>query len=380
MKKLYLLVIVICLNVEIKADIAPNPIQARGISAKFPTEIKMTYEKVTVSLTLDSSFVHCYFKLHNEGKAEKIQIGYPCMNTTPYTLPNSAFAPINVYQNGKRIENINMSTPDPKSLLINNNSWYLWDSFFEKNETMVIELTYSLPYGIVKNDLYNKFDYLLSTGSGWKGNIDTAEIIVTLRNFDKTLILKTSPEGYTVSGNQLIWRLYNIEPTAKDDISIKYERKPRQYDERLKKSPSVLVLLDEEIVLSYDLRHPNNMDSLDPNDIIYMFVIKDSLEAKSKFPNVNSSHGLILIYSNKFIPTRLIGILNSKATGIKSEKIKPIPISEFKDKYSLDLNGKNIKKENIAFEILKINESKINQVSIKKLHKNRDRIIIRTNQ
>lgn len=379
MKNIYLLAFVIYINAEVKADIAPNPIQARGISAKSPTEIKMTYEKVTVSLTLDSSFVHCYFKLHNVGKAEKIQIGYPCMNTTPYTLPKSSVAPINVFQNGKRIETINMATSDPMGLSTDKKSWYLWDSFFEENETMVIELTYSLPHGIIKNNLYYKFDYLLSTGSGWKGKIDTAEIIVKLENFEKSLILKTSPEGYTVSGNQLIWRLYNIEPSSKDDISIKYEKKAGQYDEKLKNS-FPLYLLDEKIVLSNDIRHSNNLDSVNPNDIVYLKVIKDTLEAKSKFPIFNSHTGLILIYSKRFIPTRLIGILNSKTTGTKSETIKPIPISEFKDKYSLDLNGRNIKKEDIAVEILKINESIISQVFIKKLHKNKYHIIIRTNQ
>lgn len=378
MKKIYLLIVVICINAEIKADIAPNPIQARGISAKFPTEVKMTYEKVTVSLTLDSSFVHCYFKLHNEGKAEKVQIGYPCMNTTPFTLKNSSVAPINVYKNGKRIEDINTLTSDSKNLKSKINTWYLWNTFFEENETMVIELSYSLPHGIVKNDLYYKFDYLLSTGSGWKGNIDTAEIIVTLSNFEKNLILKTSPENYTASENQLIWRLYNIEPTTKDDISIRYEKKVGQYDEKNKISPSALILLDEKTIVSNDIRHPNSIDSVYPKDILQVRIIKDTVEAKSRFPNIKSTNGLILFYTYKFIPERFIGILNSKIVGLKKEPINPITLSEFSYKYSLEINGKKIKKEDIPIEVLKINESKIYQVSIKNLHKNKYRIIIRT--
>jgi len=365
---------------EIEADIAPNPIQAKGISVKYPTEIKMTYEKVTVYLTLDSSFVHCYFKLHNEGKAENIQIGYPYMNTTPYNLSNSAFAPINVYQNGKKIDDINLLTTNSRSPKTDINSWYLWDSYFKKNETMVIEVSYSLPHGIVKNDLYYKFDYLLSTGAGWKGNIDTAEIIVNLKNFDKNLIIKTTPENYTFFGDQIIWNLYNIEPSVKDDISIKYEKKAGQYTERLKNSSLPLMLLDEKNILSYDIRHPNNVESLNPNDIAYIRVIKASEKVKLKLLDRDNSKDLVLIYSNKFIPERIIGILNSKMDGNKKEKIKLIPLSEFKGKYSLNINGENIKKENILNYILNIDEYKISQVLIKNSSQNKHQICILTNQ
>jgi hypothetical protein len=380
MKKIFISILVILYAIKIKADIAPNPIQAKGISVKYPTEIKMTYEKVTVYLTLDSSFVHCYFKLHNEGKAEKIEIGYPYMNTSPYTLPNSTFAPINVYQNGKRIDDIKMFETDSRSPKTNINSWYLWNTYFDENETIVIKVSYSLPHGIVKNDLYYKFDYLLSTGSGWKGKIDTAEIIVNLKNFDKNLILKTSPENFTVSDKQLIWKFYNIEPTIKDDISIKYEKESGQYAKRLKNGPTAVMILDEKTILSNDIRDPENTDSLNPLEIVSIKVIKDSEKVKMKFPNIDSSKGLVLIYSDKFIPVRLIGILNSKMAGNNKERIKLIPLSEFKDKYSLDINGQIIKKENIPNEILNIDEFKISEVLIKNLKENKYQISIWTNQ
>lgn len=378
MKKIFLSILIIFFATKIKADLAPNPVQAKGISVKNPTEIKMTYEKVTVYLTLDSSFVHCYFKLHNEGKAERIQIGYPYMNTSPYSLPNSTFAPINVYQNGKKIDKINLFAPDPVSLRPNKNSWYLWDTHFDENETMEIEVSYSLPHGIVKSNLYYKFDYLLSTGAGWKGNIDTAEIIVTLKNFNINLILKTSPENFTVSGNQIIWKLYNIEPTTKDDISIKYEKELGQYAEKNKIGP--FFILDEKTIWSHDIRYPNNNPPLDSMDLVYIKVIKDSEEAKIKIPNVDGSKGLVLIYSDKFVPEKSIGILNSKLAGNNKKKIKLLSFSEFKDKYALDINGQMIKKENIPEDILNIDESKISHVSIKNLKNNKFQINIRLNQ
>lgn len=379
MKKIFLLALVVCYNTEIKADIAPNPVQAKGISVKYPTEIKMTYEKVTVYLTLDSSFVHCYFKLHNEGKAENIQIGYPNMNMSPYTLLNTKFAPINVYQNGKKRDNINLSPPDIDSLRTNNNSWYLWNTHFDENETMEIEVTYSLPHGIVKNNLYYKFDYLLSTGAGWRGNIDTAEIIINLKNFDMNLILNTTPENYSVSGNQIIWKLYNIEPTKKDDISIKYEKEAGQYAKKLETGSLIVFFIDEKVISSNDIRQPYNSGISDSIDIVAIKIIKDAEEAKKMFPDIKSSN-LVLVYSDKFVPERSIGVLNSKMAGNKKKRIKPISLSELMDNYTLDINGKIIKKEDIPNKVLNIDESKIIDVSLKKIKKNKFQINISLNQ
>jgi hypothetical protein len=302
------------------------------------------------------------------------------MNTTPYNLSNSTFAPINVCLNGKKIDDINLLTTASKSPKTEINSWYLWDTYFNKNETMVIEVSYSLPHGIVKNDLYYKFDYLLSTGAGWKGNIDTAEIIVNLKNFDKNLIIKTTPENFTFVGDQIIWNRYNFEPSVKDDISIKYEKKVGQYTERLKNSSLPLMVLDEKTILSYDIRYPNNVESLNPNDIACIRVIKASEKVKLKLQNIDTSKDLVLIYSNKFIPERIIGILNSKIEGNKKERIKLTPLSEFKEKYYLKINGENIQKENILNYILNIDEFKISQVIIKNSSQNKHQICILTNQ
>jgi hypothetical protein len=378
MKRTYLFLILIWITAQTQADIAPNPIQAKGISARFPTEIKMTYEKVSVSLTLDSSYVHCYFRLHNEGKAEKIQIGYPVMSTSPYTLSNSRFAPIQVYQDGIEIKNIDRSMSNSRDLNSSTNSWYLWDSFLNEDETMEIEISYSLPHGIVKNDLYYNFDYLLSTGSGWKGKIDTAEVIVTLKNFDKKLILKTSPENYSTIGSQLIWKLYNIEPSTKDDISIKYEKKLGQYDEELKRM--TLFILDEESILNTDIRLPNNLDSLNPKDIIYMNVLRKNEQAKIKMLDVDLSNGAIIIYTKNFIPKKLVETLNSKLTGFNNEKIEAIPLPKFIDKYSVELNGKRIDKKDLSIEVIKMSDLDINRVTIKKINKKNFHISIWTNK
>jgi hypothetical protein len=283
LKKSIIAALVVLFSLNINADIAPNPIQAKGIAINIPTEIKLIYEKVIVDLTLDSSFVCCYFRLHNEGKARNIQIGYPNMSYYSNNDRRSFKSnPINVYENGKKTDDINFFSPDSINLRNNDNNnkpWYLWDTYFDDNETRVIVVSYSLPHGIVKNNLYYKFDYLLSTGAGWKGNIDTAEIIINLKSFDRGLILKTSPDNYTTPDNQIIWKLYDFEPSLKDNISIRYEMEKGQYEQRLKQLNQVhssAIILDDKNVLSNDIRNGNNLENINPNEIATIEIIQGS--------------------------------------------------------------------------------------------------------
>jgi len=373
MKKLIVSVLIILLGLNIKADIAPDPIRARGITVLQLTDIRLTYEKVTVDLTLDSSFVHCYFRLHNEGKARKIQIGYPNMSYySNNDRRNFKSNPINVSENGKKIDNINFYIPDSINLRNNDNNnkpWYLWDTNFDENETRVIVVTYSLPQGIVKNDLYYKFEYLLSTGAGWKGVIDTAEIIVNLKNFDKDLILKTSPANFTSTGNQIVWKLHNIEPTSMDDITISYEKKKGQYGERLKLVRYPPVVLDNKTILSYDIRESNRIENLNPNEIASISVLKPGDSIKIKFPHIDISNGLVLIYSKRFAINKLSEIIKLKFPDL-ADDLESNSVPYFEDNYSLVLNDKTIKKINMTGEIMTIDKNSILDISLKKMGKN----------
>jgi len=380
MKKLIVSVLIILLGLNIKADIAPDPIRAKGITVLQPTDIKLTYEKVTVDLTLDSSFVHCYFRLHNEGKARKIQIGYPNMSYySNNNRRNFKSNPINVSENGKKIDNINFYIPDSINLRNNDNNnkpWYLWDTNFDENETRVIVVTYSLPQGIVKNNLYYKFEYLLSTGAGWKGVIDTAEIIVNLKNFDKDLILKTSPTNFTSKGNQIVWKLHNIEPTSMDDITISYEKKKGQYGERLKLVRYPPVVFNNKTILSYDIRKRNSIDNLKADEIASISVLKPADSAKIKLPHVDYSNGLVLIYSKRFAINKLSEMIKLKFPDL-ADDLKSNSVPYFEDNYSLVLNDKIIKKINMTGAIMSIDKNSILDISLKKLGNNHKEIDIR---
>lgn len=369
MKKIIITISIILLGLNTKADIAPNPIRAKGIAVLQPTDIRMIYEKVTVDLTLDSSFVHCYFRLHNEGKAINIQIGYPNMsyfsNNDPHNLK---MTPISVFENGEKRDDINSYVPDSVNFRNNDNynkPWYLWDTNFGANETKVIVVTYSLPKGMVKNELYYKFDYLLSTGAGWKGKIGEAEIIVNLKNIDKDLILKTSPANFTSTNNQIVWKLHNIEPTSSDDISISYEKQKGQYGERLKLAHFPSIVLDNKAIISYDIRESNRLENLNPNEIASIIVLKPDDSTKLILPNLDSSNGLILFYSKRFAVDKLSEIIELKFPDLAND-LHSKSVSYFEDNISLVINDKIVQKVNMTGKILSIDKNSILDISVKK--------------
>jgi len=248
---------------------------------------------------------------------------------------------------------------------------------------MEIEVSYSLQRGIVKNDLYYKFDYLLSTGAGWKGNIDTAEIIINLKSFNRDLILKTSPNNYTTQGNQIIWKLYDLEPSLQNDISIRYEMEKGQYEQRLKRLNQVhssVFILDNKTVLSNDIRDGSNLENINPNEIATIEVIKDPDIAKKKFPEIDSSNGLILVYTKKFAIDKLSGMLFSRLSR-KHDAVKINSISDFEENYSLIINGKFIKKGYAIYdEIIKIDMDRIIDISINNLKNHKHEINIKIDQ
>ena len=62
------------------ADIAPNPIIAKGIYTVDSCKIQLVSETVSVELYHDSSKVECDFELLNNGDSVTIEIGFPEMN------------------------------------------------------------------------------------------------------------------------------------------------------------------------------------------------------------------------------------------------------------------------------------------------------------
>jgi hypothetical protein len=71
-----------------------------------------------------------------------------------------------------------------------------------------------------------KFEYILKTGSHWKGNIEkaTIEVIYTDENQLKERFVSASPKVYKIKGNRIIWDFTNFKPSENIIVLEKGER------------------------------------------------------------------------------------------------------------------------------------------------------------
>lgn len=303
MKKYFLGFIFSILFSNIFADIAPNPIEVKGIYSISNCNIRMKSEIVRADLFNDTAKVDCEFEMVNYGDSITIEIGFPEMNFQYWSMgeydindkknfkicvdgnilnenqigvpaemtsiynsymkvylieklynqkTDSIYKANNItiqkngsysYKNEVDYKNARLSLdslylwrdsqPNIGSNLwkeFNNQMnkgnypWYVWKVHFNKNETKIIKVSYSLPSGMGYGSNYRYFKYILETGSGWYEDIEKADIILKLHNINRKRIEEISPKGYIVdkSQNTIIWNLKNLEPTKENDIYLRY--------------------------------------------------------------------------------------------------------------------------------------------------------------
>ena len=302
------------------ADIQPNPIVAKGIIAGKNTSIRMDSERVVVDLYKDSAIVECHFYMKNDGDAEKLTIGFPEMNFHYFKSNTGAeTGNFRASENGERVKLINFHQPEASSMkeqfsfsgLVNQQSedqpWYLWDSAFGKGELKTIVVRYTLPNGAMKNGI-RYFTYLLNTGSGWKGNIGKAEVVINLIDITPNLILKALPKNHLIKGNQLSWTFTNFEPTTKDDIIVYYEHS-KGYYKQISKDNDPIIVVNDKHVPNVDLLELPHIDlerfaesiNVKPSEIEKIEVLTDP-ESLSKY---NAPHGVLMVYTKDYLKNKL---------------------------------------------------------------------------
>lgn len=324
-----IIILTLCLQTNLFADIAPNPIKAKSISPQDQTSIRMVSEKVIIDLYNDSSVVRCLFNMKNLGEQEKLQIGFPEM-TFHYYRQKSKVDEANRFQvkeNGK-VVNFNFSD----SLRYNEEyrkkaesykikeEWYLWESEFQQGESKTIEVQYSLPFGMLYKTNERFFAYLLSTGANWKGTIGKAEIIVNLKDIKIDSLISQQPNNCVITRDQLKWTFSDFEPTTNDDIKINYNSSKILYTGK-KPIPPVFIV-DENLDEEYDSK------SIEPNNIASIEVIKNP-EETIKYTNQNN--GVVKIYTKDFVLTELKNLIKAKS----KEKIELTDYDQLKEDYRL---------------------------------------------
>lgn len=345
MKKLKCTIVIltlICLQTNLFADISPYPIKAKTIRSKDQTSIRMESEKVIIDLYNDSSVVKCSFNMKNEGEKEKLKIGFPEMNFYHYQIKSVVddVTKFRVQENGKEIkfdysDSLRFKEEyrwKVKSYQIKE-EWYLWDVEFQKGESKVIDIQYSLPFGMLYRSNKRFFTYLLSTGANWKGTIGKAEIIVNLKDIVMDSIISQKPANCEISDKQLIWTFLDFDPTTDHDIKIIYNSDKILYKGKEYVPPTIVVngKIEKDIIL----------DKISPTDIACFEFPNESTKKKNDSTPQNR---IVEIYTKGYLRAKLEKILNAKTK-------KKIVLPEYdilKKNYSLLINERKVKMSKIS--------------------------------
>ena len=346
-----------------KADISPRPVQVKGIIPSHPVNIQMVSEKVNVRLSMDTAWVECTFNMHNLGAAQDLEIGFPMMNFYLFQDKYPDQDKFRVWVDGSEVKKIGMHIPqDLQSLLKSditfehnrlieeydnqNKPWYLWKSHFDKNESQVIVVKYILPNGATKQNRF--FNYLLSTGAGWAGKIERAEVIINTNDIPEDQILSITPKHYKLKEKQISWVFKNLEPTTADDILMKYEMEKGSYAIEKKKIDSIARFIDaKRKSMSRFITMNSNIAGLDIN----------------KRPPYEK-YGAIYIYTNEYALKKFKRKIKPLDRGIWKQ-ISKESATTLPNHYRLMINDVTISKKTIFVNLFSIDTTLILKINIK---------------
>lgn len=212
----------------------------------------MTSEYVFAQLYNKSAIVECIFNMENFGEDLEIEVGFPEMNFTYWSM--SGYTPIDkqnfkIYVDGQLLDEDHIKVPEqmapiyqkymsaykkaeglPSELWMEfeqerakgNFPWYVWKVKFKKQEKKQIKVVYELPSGLGYRGKYRYFNYILQTGSGWYKSIEKAVVELKLHDIPLKNIEQISPKNYKMNESKktITWTFTNLEPTKADDIYL----------------------------------------------------------------------------------------------------------------------------------------------------------------
>lgn len=225
------------------ADVAPPeaPPGTNLIPGNETTQVRMVAETVTLTISKDPADsresiakTEAVFTMRNLGTAEeKMQVRFPLSFFNGNSDGRGNFPEIESIT--VKIDGNPVQTKKENQPFFNSESsyqerdeipWAVFDVSFPPDQDVTLEVTYTVNgYGYYP---YEKFKYILETGSGWNGTIGSADIIVRLpyEVSDQNIWLSgesgygETTQGGVLSGNELRWHFDDLEPTAENNIQV----------------------------------------------------------------------------------------------------------------------------------------------------------------
>ena len=238
MKRFIFLVLLLFLLSKIspvQADAAPpqQPPGANPNAMAESTQVRMVAETVLINVRANApegSFgvadVTATFEMLETGSSdESILVGFPVGSNNGYGQPTE-ISNFKVYVNGTAVESEETSGEDPYYSDISS----LWRQFpvtFPAGKTVELKVTYTLEgTGFTTNQVW--FNYIFSTGAGWKDTIGTADLIIRLpyEVTPENFVTNNNPDygsttpGWEIDGNEIHWHFSELEPTEADNFEV----------------------------------------------------------------------------------------------------------------------------------------------------------------
>jgi hypothetical protein len=226
-----LLLAVLCalsLTSAVSADVAP-PQQPPGFNPEPGneiTQVRMLAEIVTIDvLAVDPPQAHfsAIFTMRNlSGSTEAMAVRFPlAVNDGFFNLVEIKNVVIKVNEQTTGYERI--QGPEPIYGFEEESApWAEFDVNFPPGEDVTISVFYDLDGTGYESETCTSFNYILSTGAGWKGTIGTGEIILRLP-YDanpQNVILNEYQSPPRFSGREARWSFKELEPTPADNLTF----------------------------------------------------------------------------------------------------------------------------------------------------------------
>ena len=194
----------------------------------FETNVQMVSEKVEIIIHEDpfKASVEASFQMLNNGaEDEEIEVWFPLGERKNYAKKERIIqvADFQVWADDIK-KDIIIEHSDEWNLV-----WAHWTVNFPSETPVEILVSYKLsPSWDNSPPWYGRFDYILETGAGWEGVIETAEIIIqtpyplgeldSLLGFGNPFYAK--PSGYSLNQAEIKWIFNDLEPTEEDNINF----------------------------------------------------------------------------------------------------------------------------------------------------------------
>jgi hypothetical protein len=156
--------------------------------------IQMVKEVVNVKMYREYCKVNCRFWFVNNGNTVLDTIGFPDFLYS-HIYKSKPLKNFKTFINSKIVKTEQKKEIFNKDSLFQfTRSWYTWTCLFSKNDTVIIDNTYTASWGTSPFG-FIEFEYVLGTATSWKGPIKEGTIILNYENVASKLFTSLKPHN-----------------------------------------------------------------------------------------------------------------------------------------------------------------------------------------